>query len=255
MGWRFILKQLAMPPSSLLLALLAAWLLRKRRPRLASLLCLTALAAFYLLSLPVTTQLLASPLERLPALPAAEWAALAHRADAIIVLGGGREPADAAWGSEQPSLFASQRLRYAARLHRASGLPILVSGGLHFGQPPSEARIMADSLTLDYGVQTRWLEENSRTTEENARYSAALLHPLGMHKIVLVTDAWHMRRSLWSFEQAGFSVTPAPQGFYSASRRSPAGGWLPESRALWQNTQLLNELAGLWLYPLAYSSR
>lgn len=255
MIWRFILKQLAMPPASLLLALLAAWLLRKRFPRLAGLIFVVTLSIFYLLSLPTTTRLLAGHIENLPALPATEWPALARHADAIIVLGGGREPADTAWASDQPSLFASQRLRYAARLHRASGLPILVSGGLHFGRPPSEARIMADSLAQDYGVPARWLEDSSRTTEENARHSAALLQPLGIQKIVLVTDAWHMQRSVWSFEQAGFTVIPAPQGFYSTRQHSPAGGWLPESRALWQNTQLLNELAGLWLYPLAYGNR
>lgn len=255
MSWRFILKQLGMPPFSLVVLLLAAWLLRKRFARLASLLFGLALTSLVLLCLPVTTRLLASHIENLPALSVTEWPALAEHADAIIVLGGGREPADAAWGSDQPSLFASQRLRYAARLHRASGLPLLVSGGLHFGQPPSEARIMADSLSRDYGTPARWLEEHSRTTEENARYSAALLHPQGIRSIVLVTDAWHMQRSVWSFEQAGFAVIPAPQGFYSSRQHTPLGGWLPESRALWHNSQLLNELAGLWLYPLAYGKR
>ena len=255
MTWRFILKQFGIPPGSLLLLLLAAWLLRNRMPNSARLLFCLTLAAFYGLSLPFTTQQLARYLENQPALHASLWPQLASRAGAIVVLGGGREPADSAWGSDQPSLFASQRLRYAARLHRASGLPILVSGGLHFGRPPSEARIMADSLAQDYGVPARWQEDSSRTTEENARHSAAMLQPLGIQKIVLVTDAWHMQRSVWSFEQAGFTVIPAPQGFYSTRQHSPAGGWLPESRALWQNTQLLNELAGLWLYPLAYGNR
>lgn len=252
MTWRFILKQLSMPPGGLLILLLAAWLLRSRAPRLASALFMLTLAAGYALSLPVTTEYLASRLEDQPALQQSEWPALASRADAIVILGGGREPADAAWGADQPSLFAMQRVRYAARLAKASGLPILVSGGLHFGRPPSEAHIMADTLQLDFGLQTRWLEERSRTTWENALFSAEMLQAEGIHRIVLVTDAWHMQRSRWSFERTGFEVIPAPEGFYSAKQDMPLKGWLPESRAFGQNTQLLNEFLGLWLYPLSY---
>lgn len=250
MTWRYILKQLSFPPSSLFILLLAAWLLRNRLPRLATALFGLILLAFYGLSLPITTQQLAIPLETEPALTQAQWPQLSKQAGAIVILGGGREPADPAWSSDQPSLFAVQRLRYGARLAKASGLPILVTGGLHFDQPPSEARIMADTLQQDFNINARWLEERSRTTWENALFSAQLLHAQGIHRIVLVTDAWHMQRSRWSFEQAGFQVIPAPQGFYSAAQRKPLNGWLPESRAFWQNTQLLNELLGLWLYRL-----
>lgn len=169
-----------------------------------------------------------------------------------MVLGGGREPADPAWSADQPSLFAVQRLRYAARLARASGLPVLISGGLGFNRPPSEARIMAETLQQDFGITAHWLEERSRTTWENARFTAEILQSDGIGSIVLVTDAWHMQRARWSFEHAGLQVIPAPQGFYSANRTRPLNGWLPESRAFWQNSQLLNELLGLWLYSRVY---
>lgn len=252
MTWRFILKQVGMPPGSLYLLLLVAWLLRRRLPRLAALLFFMTLGASYALSLPRVTQLLAGFLENQPAIHQDQWPELAHQAGAIIVLGGGREPADPAWGADQPSLFATQRLRYAARLEKATGLPVLVTGGLHFGQPPSEARIMANTLQQDFSVSARWLEERSRTTWENARFSAEILQAQGIKSVVLVTDAWHMRRSRWSFEQAGLQVIPAPQGFYSTPQNKPLGGWLPESRAFWQNTQLLNELLGLGIYQVLY---
>lgn len=252
MSWRFILKQLGMPPGSLFLLLLAAWLLRKRLPKFSALLFFAALGAFYALSLPLVTQQLAGYLENQPVLTQEQWPKLASQAGAIVVLGGGREPADPAWGADQPSLHSIQRLRYAARLERASGLPVLVSGGLHFNRPPSEARIMADTLQQDFSVSARWLEERSRTTWENARFSAEILQARGINSIVLVTDAWHMRRSRWSFEHAGLQVIPAPQGFYSMAAGKPLGGWLPESRAFWQNSQLLNDILGLWLYRVLY---
>ena len=252
MTWRFILKQFGMPPGSLLLLLLAAWLLRSRTPRLATGLFILVLTAFYGLSLPATTQMMAGQLENQPALTPTEWPSLGQRAGAIVILGGGREPADTAWLADQPSQFAVQRLRYGARLARASGLPILVTGGLHFDRPPSEARLMADTLQQDFGAQTRWLEERSRTTWENALYSADILQAEGIRTIVLVTDAWHMQRARWSFEQAGFKIIPAPQGFYSSGQQKPLNGWLPEARSFWQNTQLLNEFLGLWLYRIFY---
>ena len=178
--------------------------------------------------------------------------ALAQRADAIVVLGSGRERGDLAWGEDQPTGVGLERQRYAARLAKASGLPILTSGGLHYGTPPTEAKLMADSLRDDFGVTTRWQEGESRTTWENARFSADLLLPQGIKRVVVVTQAWHMQRSRWSFEQAGFDVVPAPMGFLGREHARPFAGLLPESRAMWQSGQLFNEVVGLVGYRLFY---
>ncbi|MBX9713439.1 MAG: YdcF family protein, partial [Pseudomonadaceae bacterium] len=159
---------------------------------------------------------------------------------------------DPAWGEDVPSLLGSERVRYAARLARASGLPLLTSGGLHYGLPPSEAAIMADSLQRDHGLAVRWREEASRTTWENAQDSARLLAPSGIKRVVLVTQASHMLRARWCFERAGFSVVMAPVGFLGVPNARPFGGWLPESKAVWQSGLLLNEALGRLLYPLLY---
>jgi len=34
----------------------------------------------------------------------------------------------------------------------------------------------------------------------------------------------------------------------------PLDGWLPESKAFWQNGMLLNEVVGMAVYPLVYRS-
>lgn len=255
MTWRYILKQLAFPPSSLLLLLTLAWLLRKKLPRFSCVLFIGSLSTFYLLSLPATVQFLAWQLESEPALAQPRWSTLSEQADAIVVLGGGRQIADAAWDSDQPSLYAQQRLRYAARLARASQLPILVSGGLHFGQPPSEADIAADVLLQDFSMPTAWLEDSSRTTWENAQNSATLLAPLSIRRVVLVTDAWHMPRARWSFEQAGFTVISAPQGFLGNSQKLPLYDLLPDGKSFWQNTTLINELLGSLIYKWQYAQQ
>ena len=252
MPFRYIFKQLLMPPGVLLLLLLLGWGLRKRFPRLALVCLLAGFSGLWLSSLPVVVQQGARWLESEPALAQEQWPNLAERAEVIVVLGGGREQNDPGWGGDQPSLLALERIRYAARLARASGLPLLTSGGLHYGQPPSEAALMASVLAEDYGLQVRWQEGASRTTWENALYSAAMLQQAGIKRVLLVTQAWHMPRARWCFEQMGLEVVVAPVGFLGVAHGRPAGGWLPESKALWQSGLLLNEALGLMLYPLAY---
>ena len=249
---RYLFKQLFLPPGGLLLLLLAAWWLRRRAPRLALLCFCLGFGGLWLMSLPLVVEQAARALEPASALPAAEWSQLGQRAEVIVVLGAGRERGDPAWGEDVPSLQGSERVRYAARLARASGLPLLTSGGLHYGLPPSEAAIMADSLQRDHGLAVRWREEASRTTWENAQDSARLLAPSGIKRVVLVTQASHMLRARWCFERAGFSVVMAPVGFLGVPNARPFGGWLPESKALWQSGLLLNEALGRLLYPLLY---
>lgn len=132
MTWRYLIKQLAFPPSSLLLLLLIAFVLRKRWPKIAFTSFFISVSGLYLISLPITVEYAVCALETEAALPLEQWSILDQRADAIVILGGGREISDPAWPTDQPSLLAMQRLRYAARLAKASDLPILVTGGLTF---------------------------------------------------------------------------------------------------------------------------
>ncbi|MHB2249990.1 YdcF family protein [Pseudomonas fitomaticsae] len=252
MPFRYFIKQLLLPPGLLLLLLLAAWWLRRSRPRLAGLCFALGFGGFWLMSLPVVVQWGAKALEREPPLAREAWTSLAQRADAIVVLGSGRERGDLAWGEDQPTGVGLERQRYAARLAKASGLPILTSGGLHYGTPPTEAKLMADSLRDDFGVTVRWQEGESRTTWENAEFSAKVLLPEGVKRIVLVTQAWHMPRAVWSYQQAGFEVVPAPVGFLGTDNARPFGGWLPEFKSIWQSGQLMNEAVGQIGYSLFY---
>ncbi|MGH8381376.1 YdcF family protein [Pseudomonas sp.] len=250
---RYFIKQMILPPGVLFLLLIAAWWLRRSWPRLSALCFVLGLGGLWAMSLPIVVEHSARVLETEPALSHEQWAHLAKQADAIVVLGAGRERGDPAWDFvDQPTGVAMERLRYAAQLAKASGLPLLISGGLHYGTPPSEAQLMADALQRDLGVSVRWKEERSRTTWENAQMSAQILLPQGIKRVVVVTQAWHMQRSRWSFEQAGFAVVPAPVGFLGREHARPFGGWLPENKSIWQSGQLLNEAVGLLGYRLFY---
>jgi uncharacterized SAM-binding protein YcdF (DUF218 family) len=252
MPFRYFVKQLLLPPGILLLLLVLAWWLRRSRPRLAGACFAVGLGGFWLMSLPIVVQWSATQLEREPPLALDQWASLGQRAEAIVVLGSGRERGDVAWGTDQPTGIGLERQRYAARLAKASGLPVLTSGGLHYGTPPSEAQLMADSLRDDFGVTVRWQEGESRTTWENAQFTAQMLLPQGIKRVVVVTQAAHMPRAVWSFRKAGFDVVPAPVGFLGGDNARPLGGWMPEFKSIWQSGQLMNEAVGQVGYSLFY---
>jgi len=57
-----------------------------------------------------------------------------------------------------------------------------------------------------------YVESRSRTTFEDALYSAALLKPKPGEKWLLVTSALHMPRAVGCFRAAGFQVQPYPVG-------------------------------------------
>jgi uncharacterized SAM-binding protein YcdF (DUF218 family) len=53
-------------------------------------------------------------------------------------------------------------------------------------------------------------ENCSLTTDENAVFTASVLQPQGIKRILLVTDPPHMWRSLLVFRAQGFTVIPKP---------------------------------------------
>jgi len=54
------------------------------------------------------------------------------------------------------------------------------------------------------------LEESSRNTDENARFTRDLVHPEPSQVWLLVTSAWHMPRAMALFRKAGFNVVAYP---------------------------------------------
>ena len=174
-------------------------------------------------------------------------------AGAIVILGGGIQTRPVEYGGDVLKVNTLNRVHQGAYWYKQLGLPVLVTGGVGWKIPVSEAQLMSQTLDDFYGVETRWLEQRSRTTWENALYSAEVLLPLNIHKIVLVTHANHMDRAKYSFENFGFEVIPAPLG-YSSSRMEGWGlmDFFPNAKAFDLNYKLLHERVGLIAYRLMY---
>ncbi|MDH3451350.1 MAG: YdcF family protein, partial [Gammaproteobacteria bacterium] len=140
--------------------------------------------------------------------------------------------------------------RFAATLHKRTGLPLLVSGGkTNTRKQKSEAQLMSEILLQDYGIKPRWIEGDSRSTAENAIYSHSILTADGVDKVLLVTHAMHMRRAELVFGRQGFAVKPAPTIFRSAGDWS-WGDWFPSSAALSVTRYALHEHIGFVWYLL-----
>nr|WP_321161122.1 YdcF family protein [Herbaspirillum lusitanum] len=220
-------------------------LLRRRRPE-ALWLSWTAVALLLVFSTRAGALLLVAPLEA----QTTPLASIPPTAQAIVVLSGARLSNAPEYGhQDKPGFLTLARLQYAARLHRASGLPILVTGGKPDGSVESEAAVMARSLRDDFGVATRWQEQASDTTADNARLTAPILLGTGIQRVLLVTDAMHMPRAVRSFRAQGIEVIPAPTVFFS-SERLTLNDWLPGGEGLRRSNYALHEWIGMLWYAL-----
>jgi uncharacterized SAM-binding protein YcdF (DUF218 family) len=246
---------LILTPPGIILVLGALGLLLYRRSRTLGLsLVGTSLLLLLVLSLPPAGRYLMTTLERdVHALPPAD-ASLRANAGAIVVLGAGRDPKAPEYGGDTVSVYTLERLRYAVRLHRATGLPLLVTGGAPFGEAVSEAELMQQALTHDFGVRAQWLETKSRNTQENAAYSRPILESAGIRKVFVVTHAWHMPRSRWSFAGAGIDAVPAPMGFTMAGETTTLLDFVPSAGALLRSSRALQEHLGLLWYRTRYGA-
>ncbi|HVN46599.1 MAG TPA: YdcF family protein [Steroidobacteraceae bacterium] len=236
-----LLHTLLLPPGGpLLLATAGAWLLARqsagrRARRTGWALLIGGLATLWLLSNPLVARALARTAQRCPPLDLRQ----ALQGQAIVILGGDAERIGAPEYGGEPAvaLRLLERVDYGAYVARRTGLPIAVSG------TADEARAMRAALARDFGVDTRWTEERSRDTFENAQYSAQLLRPLGIRRIVLVTDAEHEWRALQEFRGAGFEVVPAPVGL-AVHHTITVHSFIPTPQALVTSTGALYELLG-----------
>ena len=244
---------LAVLPLGLSLILLVVGLIgRWRWPVIASLLLM------WVFSLGLVSQGLWRWLE-------APWqrraATAAPRADAIVVLSGGRHPAPGAarvseW--EDPDRFLA-----GLDLYRAGKAPrLLFTGGaspFRPGQPPEGQRYLQEALQLGIPAAAMASTPTVANTAEEAIAIRRLLAPTSSPlsaaspRILLVTSAFHMRRAQRLFGREGLQVLPFPVDFQARGRwagplwRDPTQ-WFPSARALDDSSRALRELIGRLVY-------
>ena len=229
-----VLRQLLLPPAGPLLLAIIGLLLLQRRPRLARGLLALGLGSLWLLPTPVIADAITRLAEHYPPLNLSQLGG----AQAIVILGGGgqRNFAPEYGGpAAEPEQF--ERLAYGAFVARRTDLPLLVTG---FGD---EAVAMRATLRRNFDLDPRWVDDQAYDTFQNAHNSAGLLKRDGIRRVILVTRATHMWRSVHEFTAAGLEVVPAPFGIL-APRDFGVFSYLPSVTALSRSYAACYELLG-----------
>jgi len=235
--------------TSVLLLTAALVLLTLRRHRLAVGLLAGGLAWLWFWSMPVVADRAVAWLEH-------DWSYrpvdACTAADAIVVMGGAFSSGLGEW--PYPDAGGNiDRYWHAARLLHAGCAPwVILSGGRNPARPDSLSEAQSGALFLiDLGVpkSALLLDNEARTTADNASNIARMLVERGLEEVLLVTSAVHMRRSLAAMQAAGVSAIPVPTDF--SVTRQPA--WsirrlLPSAGALSRSTAAIHEIVGLWVY-------
>ncbi len=185
------------------------------------------------------------------------------QADVIVVLAGGTQAAQ--YPRQTPEINgAGDRLIYAAQLYHqgTSSLLLLTGGRIDWLSPgPSPTEEMADILEM-LGVprDAMIFESTSRNTYENATHTRVILEQMDVNRVILVTSADHMPRSVALFEHQGIDVIPAPTDFtvtennweqlFHGSVGSQLLNLIPNSENLSLTTGALKEYLGIIIYRL-----
>ena len=231
----------------LLLGLLAS----HRKPRLGRGLVVGALAMLLLMGwLPLPDQGLRALEGR--------YAEIAPHADlsgyaGVVLLGGAMGSGNVAQAHSQPVVNdAAERMSAtAAILLRHSSLPVIFTGGegALLGTGPTEAdRAKAFFDSLGIAANRVRYESVSRSTYENAVLTAQMPCVNKTEKWLLLTSAWHMPRSMATFEKAGWNVTAYPVDHRTGASTPWTDYDLQSGSEHWQI--LLHEVVGMLAYRL-----
>jgi uncharacterized SAM-binding protein YcdF (DUF218 family) len=249
------LNLLAQPLNGVALLLTLSLWQDRRNPRRASFFSAIALVLLLLTGLKTLPDVLVSALEsQYPEIPPeADLSAYVG----MVVLGGALEPGRLSQQHSQPLLNSSAERMTAAvavwRSHPHMRLVFTGGEGELFGSGPSEAERAAqffDSMGIPRTALT--LEARSQNTHENAVFTAQLPGIDVHQRWLLITSAWHMPRSMATFEKAGWNVTPYPVDFRTGGITPLSTYNLGEGAERWE--LLLHELLGLAAYRLSVRS-
>ena len=178
----------------------------------------------------------------------------ARTADAIVVLSGGIHPvpgpAQLSEWHDPDRFHAGLNLFFAGKAPR-----LLFTGGTNPftpGQRPECHLYLHEAVLRGIPSSSMDCTPPVTNTSEEAIAIRALM-PANKYRVLLVTSAFHMRRSQRLFERQGLHVIPFPVDFKARGRWAGAliqdpTQWLPSASALHDSSRALRELLGRFIY-------
>lgn len=246
----FVVAFLLPPGFAIVLAMVALYLLVKRKKQKAG--CIVLMLSIFVgwvFSTEATGRLLTVGL----------LSQIEHRTDfdlrevdMIAVITGGMRYSGKETGW-QPTQDSFDRMAAAVDIQSRlnSRIPILVSGGKTMGPHyPSESAVIKARFDKDNArILPIILEEISTNTYENALQSAHIINRRGAKRVLLVTSEEHMLRSLAAFRGRG--IDPIPLRVYTMDRGPlNTGDFLPSFKGVEVTAKAMYEMFGIVEYIL-----
>jgi uncharacterized SAM-binding protein YcdF (DUF218 family) len=173
----------------------------------------------------------------------------------IICLGGALDTVVSSQRGEVALNEAAERMTAIAELaRRYPQARVVFSGGsgrLVYGGTTTEAELAA-RLFASFGIAKEriTLEDKSRDTLENARFTRELVNPKPGERWLLVTSAHHMPRSVGLFRASGFAVEAFPVDYRTRGTIDLLRPFSPLSDGLRRTDTAMREWVGLVIYWL-----
>lgn len=215
----------------------------RKKEKLGRVFIIGGLVYLYLFSTTTVSTWLAMGIEE--KYPYAEFSEI-PQADAILVLGGGTIQS----GNWIELSDPSDRVFNAARLFKSGKAPAVAvtSGGGFSDRPHSEAM---STFLQELGVpKDNIIEENqAENTYQHTVYLKPIFEEHEIKSVILVTSAWHMRRSIAVFESnmEGIEIIPFPVDSLKGKYNSMLD-YLPTAEGLFKSTRILKEYIGFVIY-------
>jgi len=229
-----ILEMFLLPSVFVLVLILIGIILifRKKRGKLGKILIILGILLYYLFSITPVADLIISPLEKQYQPVQKEEL---NKADKIVLLLGGKE-SDVLRASEVLRLYNLQSA-------------IIISGRDPLSPKIEEAKEVKDFL-VERGIPSEniILEDKSRTTKESAENLKNLVVE---EPFFLVTSAYHMPRSMESFQKMGANPIAAPADF-KIKESYDILDFFPDAQNLRNSDIALHEYFGILWYRLKY---
>ncbi len=240
-----------LPPGIFILIALLGLIIYRWCRRSGLLLIIISILSLWLGSMPVVAYNLIEALQnRYPALKINHSSPQIFTHGAIVVLGSGVGISVEKNNELAVTETTLNRLYYGVRLHKQLHLPLVVSGGPDKGASVSEADLMLKVLHDDFQIESAIREDKSITTSDEAKFLVSILKENHIDGVYLVTNAWHMPRSVESFTRAHIRVIPAPMGYQVYDHDYTLLSFLPNIQALHTTTIALHEWIGIFWYRM-----
>ncbi len=245
-----ILPCFILPPGIFIVLLfIILFLFKKKRQVPAGRLTVTVILLLYFFSIEPPGDLLIKYLENLyPPIDMEKN----REAEFIVILGGGvvdNSPESGGKGSLGSESL--QRLLHGYYLSKRYKIPVITSGRVLKGDDAEAESDVAMRELVRLGISRKriYRDSISRNTFEQA---VNIKKKFSAGSVILVTSAYHMPRSVYSFRSHSVKVIPAPTGYIGNRYGYDFFSFLPRADNLLKFYKACKEMIGFLYYAVRY---